>query len=64
MAMSDVGVLKNVGALGEAARRKPQQAAKSRLKLPVLGTDDDPLFPTRELDMIVIYGSFHVFIAD
>lgn len=29
--------------------------------VPVLGADEDPLFPRHELDMIVIYGSFHDF---
>jgi len=29
--------------------------------IPVLGSDTDPLFPADELDMIVIYGSFHDF---
>lgn len=29
--------------------------------VPVLGSDEDPLFPRHDLDMIVIYGSFHDF---
>ena len=29
--------------------------------IPVLGSDVDPLFPINDLDMIVIYGSFHDF---
>lgn len=29
--------------------------------VPVLGADEDPLFPSPDLDMIVIYGSFHDF---
>jgi SAM-dependent methyltransferase len=29
--------------------------------IPILGLDDDPCFPSRHLDMIVIYGSFHDF---
>ena len=29
--------------------------------VPVVGTDDDPRFPRRDLDLIVIYGSFHDF---
>lgn len=38
--ISDVGVLKNVRAMGEAAMKRQKQMAKSRLKLPVLGADE------------------------
>jgi hypothetical protein len=38
--ISDVGVLDNVRAMGEAARRKHKQLGRARVKLPVLGADE------------------------